>query len=181
MNIFKRIFEKLRISKERRNAYVAAQIDVLIPYQIRALRKQYGLEQKDLAALADMKQPSISKLEKAGNRANIETLKRIANALDVALIVKFVPFTELARWSDNFSPDNFSVPNFSMELEQIEEQGINNNIFAMFGTSRTESNALGAPSESTARLTDTRGYDPQFSLPIDPDPIPYLKTADFKR
>ena len=181
MNIFKRIFEKLRTSKERRNAYVAAQIDVLIPYQIRALRKQYGLEQKDLAALADMKQPSISKLEKAGNRANIETLKRIANALDVALIVKFVPFTELARWSDNFSPDNFSVPNFLMELEQIETQGNNSNIFPIVITSGMNFNSLGWLSESTAKLTDIRGYDPQSSLPTDPVPITYLKTADFKR
>ncbi len=180
MNIFKKLFEKLRNSKERRDAYVSAQIDILIPFQIRALRKQFGLEQKDLAKLADMAQPSISKLEKAGNRANIETLKRIANALDVALIVKFVPFTELARWSDNFSPDHFSVPTFSMELEKVEKQGIDN-IHSISGTSRTDSIPKHAASESTARLPKTGSYDQQMNLPIDQDPIPYLKTADFKR
>ena len=120
-DFIKTTFERLRASKERRNAYVSAQIDVLIPYQIRSLRKQFGLEQDDLAKLAGMVPASISRLEKVGNRASIETLERIANALDVALIVKFVSFTELVRWTDAFAPDRFSVPTFSTELESSEE------------------------------------------------------------
>lgn len=121
--MFKTLLSKLKKSREYRSGFVAAQIDVLIPFQIRALRKQYGLEQKDLAELTGMKQPSISKLEKAGNRPNIETLKRIADGFDVALIIKFVPFSELVRWADNFSPDEFTVPNFSSEVEKAEAAG----------------------------------------------------------
>lgn len=173
--MFKKIFDKLRTSKERRDAYVSAQIDVLIPFQIRALRKQYGLEQEDLAGLANMAQPSISKLEKAGNRANIETLKRIANALDVALIVKFVPFSELVRWSDNFSPDGFTVPNFSLEMEKLDSH-VDTNIYSINFVSKTDTGPIKATG-STARRADAPDSVPQLNLPIPIEPQTYLKTA----
>jgi len=58
---------------------------------IRARRKA-GLTQGELARRIGTKQPALSRLEKGGfEKANIETLRKIANALDYKLIVKFAP------------------------------------------------------------------------------------------
>ena len=53
-------------------------------------------------------------------RPNIETLRRIAEAFDCGLMVRFVPFSELARWSEDFNPETFVVPDFSNDTGFIE-------------------------------------------------------------
>ena len=116
----KKTMERLKTSKEHRSAYVASQINIGIPFQIRALRKQREWDQKKLAEDTGMLQPRISAIESPGyGSMTIETLQRLANAFDVALVVKFAPFSELLRSSNRFSPDDFSVPKFEDELEQI--------------------------------------------------------------
>jgi transcriptional regulator with XRE-family HTH domain len=100
-------------SKEYRDAFVASQISVGLPFQIRALREQRGWKQSRLAGEAGMLQPRISAMERPGeSKFNLETLRRIASAFDVALEVRFVPFSELLDWSERFDPDNFKVPEF---------------------------------------------------------------------
>jgi transcriptional regulator with XRE-family HTH domain len=103
--------------KEYRHGLVNAQIEVDLPFQIRALRKQLELTQPELAERAGMKQPRISAMEKPGGaHFTLETLRRLAKAFDVALIVRFAPFSELLDWSKRFSPDDFAVPTFDQEL-----------------------------------------------------------------
>jgi hypothetical protein len=66
-----------------------------------------------------MVQPRISAIEKPGyGNLNLSTLKALAAAFDVALVVRFAPFGELMRWSDTFSPDEFEVPSFDDEVEK---------------------------------------------------------------
>ena len=55
-------------------------------------------------------------------KPTVSTLKRIAAAFDVALIVRFVPFGQLIDWAtgtpfvDNgLSPESLAVPSFSEE------------------------------------------------------------------
>jgi hypothetical protein len=63
-----------------------------------------------------MKQPRISAMEKPGGaHFTLETLRRLAEAFDVALIVRFAPFGELLDWSHKFNPDTFRIPNFEAE------------------------------------------------------------------
>jgi transcriptional regulator with XRE-family HTH domain len=108
---------------EYRHGVVNAQIEVDLPLEIRALRKQRGWTQPELAERAEMKQPRISAMEKTGGaNFTLETLKRLAKAFDVALIVKFAPFSELLRWSDRFNPDEFFVPGFEAELPDLEDK-----------------------------------------------------------
>lgn len=117
----KKTMERLKKSKPHRAAFVASQINIGLPFQIRALRKQREWDQKRLASEAGMLQPRISAMEKPGyGSLTIETLKRLASAFDVALIVRFAPFSDLLRWSDNFSPDDFQVLGFEKELEKVE-------------------------------------------------------------
>lgn len=118
------IAEKLT-NLEYRTAFVVSQINVGIPFQIRALMKERGWTQAILAEKTDMLQPRISGLMTPGKtKPNIETLRRVAEAFDCGLIVRFAPFSELARWSEEFDPDTFSVPAFADDAGLIERKGV---------------------------------------------------------
>jgi transcriptional regulator with XRE-family HTH domain len=98
---------------EYRKAFVASQINMGLPFQLRALLKSRGKTQEWLAEKAGMLQPRISGLLNPGKtRPNIETLRRLAEAFDCGLAVRFVPFSELAGWSERFDPESFAVPEF---------------------------------------------------------------------
>ena len=113
------IVEKLR-DPEYRHAFVASQMNVGIPFQIRALLKARGRTQDWLAKKTGMLQPRISGLMRPGKtRPNIETLRRVAEAFDCGLAVRFVPFTELAEWSERFDPESFNVPDFNAEMTLV--------------------------------------------------------------
>lgn len=115
MNITSRktkLIEKLQ-NKEYRDSYVSSNIDVGVAFQIRALRKQRKYTQKKLAEIARMKQGRISVLENPSNTPNISTLKKIANAFDVGLIVRFVPISNLVEWQLNLSRESLDASSFS--------------------------------------------------------------------
>jgi len=55
-------------------------------------RETTGLTQTELAEKIGTKQPALSRLEKGGiKKATIETLNKIADALDMELIIKLKP------------------------------------------------------------------------------------------
>jgi transcriptional regulator with XRE-family HTH domain len=102
--------------KAYRHASVASHITNRIAFQIRALREQRQWNQERLAQEAGMKQERISVLENPNHSSvNIETLKRLARAFDVALIVGFVPFSHLAKWELDLSSNSLEVPSFDQE------------------------------------------------------------------
>lgn len=104
-------------NKEYRHGLIAAQIDIDVPLQLRALRKQRGWSQPKLAERTGMKQSRFPLMEKPGGaHFTLQTLRRLAEAFDVALIVRFAPFSELLDWSEHFNPDGFSVPGFDDEF-----------------------------------------------------------------
>jgi transcriptional regulator with XRE-family HTH domain len=139
MNTRDDLIEQLR-DKEYRDAFVASQIDIGIPYQIRALRGKVG--QKELAERAGMKQPRISNIERPGYaNLNLTTLKRIAAAFDVALIVRFAPFSELIDWAESFSTDSFSVPAFDQDAKLFK------------GVAMTQTSSQVLPPTKTPRST----------------------------
>jgi len=110
-------------NKEYRDAFVGSQINVGLPFQIRALREQRQWKQSQLAEKTGMLQPRISAIEAPGGaKFTIETLRRLASAFDVALVVRFAPFSELADQSEGFNPDTFQVPSFEDDLRLIEKK-----------------------------------------------------------
>lgn len=118
--ISKKLTDKLS-NPEYRKAFVASQINVGIPFQIRGLIKERNWTQGQLAEKADMLQPRISGLMTPGKtRPNIDTLRRLAEAFDCALMVRFVPFSELAQWSERFDPESFSVASFENDFGLME-------------------------------------------------------------
>jgi transcriptional regulator with XRE-family HTH domain len=109
----KQIWSKLA-NKEYRDSFVASNISNTVSSQIFTLRDQRGWTQKELAQRAGMGQSRIPALEDP-NIENFEigTLKRIASAFDVALVVRFVPFSDLANWTADLSEEKLSVPEFA--------------------------------------------------------------------
>lgn len=104
------LIRKIRKSKEYRDEFVAAQISTGIPFQIRALRKAQNWTQAKLAEATQMAQPRICAMEQAGyGEFTLNTLRKLASAFDVGLVVRFAPFGEVVNWADSFSPDTFSV------------------------------------------------------------------------
>jgi DNA-binding Xre family transcriptional regulator len=90
-------WEKLQ-SKAYHDAFVASQISIGLPFQIYALRIQREWTQQQLAEKTGMLQPRISAMERpGGSKLNLDTLRRSASAFDVALVVRFVPFSELVE------------------------------------------------------------------------------------
>jgi transcriptional regulator with XRE-family HTH domain len=100
-------------TKEDRDIFFEEEIDTGLPYQIRALRRDRGWTQKELAERLGMTQEGVSRLENPNyGKFTLSTLKRLASAFDVALVVRFEPFSHLVDWVANLSPDDMAVPDF---------------------------------------------------------------------
>lgn len=87
--------------------------------------KTRGWTQEKLAEKTGMRQPSISGLMTPGKtRPNIETLRRVAEAFDCGLAVRFVPYSDLVQWSEKFDPDSFAIPEFQKDREESEKHAL---------------------------------------------------------
>lgn len=116
-----KIFRLLR-DLDSRSSYIRAKLGILVPSQIHALRMKSNMpRQVDLARQANMHQSRISAFETPGAaNMTVETLCRLAAALKVGLIVKFVPFSEMLRWENNYSQDSFDVVRIDNDVEFTE-------------------------------------------------------------
>jgi transcriptional regulator with XRE-family HTH domain len=103
--------------------------------QIHALRTQRDWNQTELAAKAVATQPQISGWETSCENVRLTSLHRLAEAFDVALVVKFVPFSELARevfcshadrhvpsFEDD-SPEAISFPSAPIRFQPVRRSG----------------------------------------------------------
>lgn len=111
----KRLLEELKNSKEERDAYVSSGVDVGVAFQIRALREQRKWNQTKLAEEAKMQQERISVLENPSHSPTLATLKKLANAFDVGLIVRFAPISELVKYELDLHSKSLEVPSFDQE------------------------------------------------------------------
>lgn len=103
-------------SKEYRDALVEAEIANGIAFQIRAMQAERGWTQKQLGDSAGMEQGSISRLLNSSGNSSLNTIRRMASAFDVALIVRFVPFSQLLEWTVNLSRDRLAPTSFDKEF-----------------------------------------------------------------
>lgn len=117
-------------NREYRNAFVAEHIKTGVPFQLHALREKEGWTQEMLTKKSGIAQPRLSLLEDPDYKGfTLKTLLKFASAYDVALIVRFVPFSELFKWELNLSqktlaPESFENEEFFKE-KPITEPGIN--------------------------------------------------------
>ena len=101
-------------NKEVRDEYVSARISSDLAYQIFSLREQRGWTQNELGTRYGVanSQSRISRLEASCEGVSLSTLKKMASAFDVALSVKFVPFSQLAIETTSERLDRL-VPEYS--------------------------------------------------------------------
>jgi transcriptional regulator with XRE-family HTH domain len=99
LNSIERLLARIEKGPRERVNFVASHVDKGIAYQIRGLRDRQKLSQEKLAEMVGMNQNAISRLESPQRgRPTITTLKRLAEAFDVALVVHFVPFSQHLKW-----------------------------------------------------------------------------------
>ena len=107
-----RLIESLR-DKEYRHHFASAGIRRGLAEQIREMRLDRGWTQADLARASGKVQETISQLENPNYGSyTLKTLQRLGEAFDVALIVRFAPFSQLADWIAGLSPQDLAVPDF---------------------------------------------------------------------
>ena len=99
---------------EYRHLYAAEHNRTGIAVQIRAMREERGWTQAELGERAGgIAQERISQLEDLDyGRFSLKTLERLALPFDVALFVRFVPFSSLVDWVTSLSPADLAVPSF---------------------------------------------------------------------
>jgi len=125
LNSKESLLKRLSASKEARERFVSSHVDKGYAYQIREMREQKELSQTELGAMVGMNQNAIHRLESPEyGRATITTLKRMAAAFDVALIVRFVPFSQLINWvsgtpfvDNGLSSASLAAPSYDEEKE----------------------------------------------------------------
>jgi len=105
-------------NKEYRDALAVEHVNTTLAIQIRNLRENNNKwRQSDLAKHLGIHQETISQWENPDyGRHSITTLKKLAAAFDVALLVKFTPFSELVADMVNLSATRLSPPSYSDEL-----------------------------------------------------------------
>lgn len=112
---FKRIGDK-----EMRRAYLEAELKNAIAHQIKVLRRDRGLSQRDLAQLMGTSQNTISRIEDPSyGKFSVKTLLDLASAFDVALFVRFTSFSDFMCRTWDTSPKLFSVDSFDEDVKTV--------------------------------------------------------------
>jgi transcriptional regulator with XRE-family HTH domain len=117
------VLQRLRRGKDVRSKFVESHVSKTLAFQTRALREKEGWSQQALADRIGSNQNAIYRAENPSyGKQTITTLKKIAAAFDVALIVRFVPFSELVDWVsgtrrtiDGLNSAALMVPDFESE------------------------------------------------------------------
>jgi transcriptional regulator with XRE-family HTH domain len=149
--------------KEYRRAF-SADVGTGLAFQVRRLREKARWTQEQLAQRLRKPQPQISQWENPDyGRYSLSTLKQLAAAFDVALIVRFAPFSELVDWTANLTPERLAPLSFGEELEQSHgaahagskaPAGLDSNAAATFITTSNYGDAL----RSAAGIIGGEGY-----------------------
>jgi transcriptional regulator with XRE-family HTH domain len=113
MTLTKKLLDRLR-RKPYREAYVEENVRTYVAYQIRALREQRGLTQKQFGELIGKPPSVISRIEDPDyGKLSMQTLLEVAAAFDVALLVQFAGFPEFILRMKDVAPEALSRESFS--------------------------------------------------------------------
>ncbi|EIC23767.1 helix-turn-helix domain-containing protein [Thiorhodovibrio frisius] len=104
-----------------RRGFVKAHLASGVAHQVRALREARGWSQGRLATALGLKgQSAVARLEDpAYGRHSLATLLRLGEAFDIALLVKFVPFSRFLREVEHLTPAALNAPSYTQERAQL--------------------------------------------------------------
>ncbi len=118
------LMESLR-DPEYRYAFLDEHISQGLAFQIRALRDKNEWTQQQLADRTGQRQEAISQLENPDyGRYSLTTLRKLAAAFNVALIVHFGPFSELVDWTLNLSQQKLAPADYAEEMQSLRWAGL---------------------------------------------------------
>lgn len=113
MNKSEQLWRSLE-NEEYRKAFIVD--DTGLAFQIKLLREKNGWTQDQLADRVGSRQETISQWESPDyGRYTLKTLKGLATAFDVGLIVRFSPFSELVEWNANLTPGRLAPLSYTEE------------------------------------------------------------------
>jgi transcriptional regulator with XRE-family HTH domain len=118
------VSKKLR-KRDYRKALIDAEIRHGITDQIRAMRERRGWTQKDLAERIGTSQPAVARMERTRDKyLSLPTLLSVADAFDVGLLLRFVPFSEVVRRSLDHSEFEQAPLSFDEEVRFVTEERV---------------------------------------------------------
>ena len=164
----KDLVAKLRTSKKFRDAYVYEHVRNGIPFQTRALRTspERDWTQAELGAAAKKPRNVITRLENPNyGKLTLKTLFEIASAFDVALLIKFVPFSRLLREYEDVSSEALNAKSITDEeevgaLERWAAEEEVEPVAARLGESTSPLRSIGG-NANAAPATGQRGLFPR--------------------
>ncbi len=105
-------------NKEYREAFMEEIVGTSLAFQVRRLREARDWTQEHLATRTGKAQETISQWENPNyGKYSLTTLKQLAAAFDVALLVRFVSFGELADWVVDVAPERQTPPSYEEEYQ----------------------------------------------------------------
>lgn len=160
---------------EIRPIFISDHIREQIALQIRTMREKRQWTQTELGEHAGIPQPRISLLEDPDySGLTLATLKRIAQAFDVGLIVRFASFGEVADWTVNLEPKQLTPPSYGEERQMAlaEAPGGHNwtkvgPLVIVGGASAYDMRAIPSEPSSTSSETPDIGWYQGATLGID--------------
>ena len=118
-NLIKQKLQLLKSFKKKqyREAFVESNISEALAFQIRNLRQNKKWTQAQLARKSKFKQEAISRLENPDYGSyTLNTLKKLSTVFDVALLVRFVPYSELLDRVTNKLENDANVKSFDEDI-----------------------------------------------------------------
>ena len=104
-----------------RQEYLKATLTAWVVNQLKTLRRQRKWTQQDVAERADTPQSGIARAESEDYGSwSTNTLLALAKAFDVALEIRFVPWTQYMRDMADTSPERMEVPSFSEAAFEVQ-------------------------------------------------------------
>lgn len=120
--------------EEYRQTFNEDLLGAYLALQIRTLREANGWTQKDFESIANKKQPTISQWEDPNyGKYSLTTLKHLAKAFDVGLLVRFVSFSELANWVVDVDADRLRPASYKEEASQLSFSDIDGEDWVSLG------------------------------------------------
>ena len=117
MSNYQQVWTSLEDDEYRRE--YAADVGTGLAFQIKMLRDKNGWTQAELGERAGGKrQETISQWENPNyGKYSLSTIKDLAVAFDVGLVVRFAPFSEVVEWTSNLTPESLAPPSFTEEQQ----------------------------------------------------------------
>lgn len=117
------LLQRLRRSRLARSRFVESNISKALAFQIRSLREKENWSQQHLAEKIESNQNAVYRAENPNyGKQTITTLKKIAAAFDVALVVRFVPFSELLDWVSGTPRMNIGLSTEALSVLSFEAE-----------------------------------------------------------